>query len=491
MNKTGWIICGLFILLLTGIAAQIASAQQTKNPISIASDRQLFVDDYLIERIDTLTLKLHEPVPQNIIFYFDKPWEGRYCGGITIMKDGDRYRCWYRGWPDTKKKPVTAYAESADGIQWTKPNLGLFEYDGSKDNNICINDPNVTDVCIFHDIKPGVGTDVRYKAVGRWTSGWPDHLNAMTSPDGIHWTKIAEPLSIADKRDPGFDTHCSAFWDPIQKHYIVYERGWFPDHELTGWAPEKTPWPNAIRAIRVSTSKDFINWSDWKYIDIGEKPWREHLYTNSAHIYFRAPIYLAFPKRFVPERKFFADWPLDGLSDVVFMSSRDGFHWNRYFRHAFVRPGRDRLNWHDRAIYLARDIVPTAEDEMSLYVMQNYRTEKSHIRRFTLRTDGFSSLNATYPAGSMTTKPLTFSGSKLEINYATSAAGQIKIAILNADGSPIEGFGMDKCEEIFGDQIARIVSWKDDPDLKSLNGKPIRLKIEMRDADLYSFRFSE
>jgi len=477
-------------------------------PTAISDQRQLFTDRERIDRMENVTLKLHEPIPREIIFYFDQPWEGIASYYPVVFKDENRYRMWYQGMDEDEKgknsNGVTAYAESSDGIRWSKPNLGLIEFNESKENNICMVD--LPGAMIFRDTNPAAPDNQRYKAVSEGTEQptapndkpnkslakppkRPACLYGATSPDGLHWTKIPNPILIADEKDPALDTHPSAFWDPILKKYVMYQRGWHPDPEINGWATDKDVWKKRIRAIRMATSDDFIHWSDWQYVDIGEKPWSEHLYTNSAHLYYRAPLYLMFPKRFEPKRKFFPDFPTKGQSDVVFLTSHDGLHWSRTFHEAFLRPGLDPKNWHDRTIYIARDVVPTAPGEMSLYIMQNYRTKNVHIRRFTLREDGFASANATVPAGTLTTKPLTFTGNHLEINYSTSGAGHIRVEILAADGSALQEFSMGNSEVIFGDEISREVVWKNKPDLGALQNASIRLRFELLDADIYSFRF--
>jgi hypothetical protein len=107
----------------------------------------------------------------------------------------------------------------------------------------------------------------------------------------------------------------------------------------------------------------------------------------------------------------------------------------------------------------------------------------------TLRTDGFVSVHAPYDGGELITKPLTFSGRALEINYATSAAGGIRAEIQDASGNPISGFTLAECPEIVGDEIERVVAWKGGSNLTALAGRPIRLRFVAHDADLYSLRF--
>ena len=81
------------------------------------------------------------------------------------------------------------------------------------------------------------------------------------------------------------------------------------------------------------------------------------------------------------------------------MSSRDGLHWDRRFLEAFIRPGRDPRNWLNRNNYPVPGLVATASDELSLYVIRNYKFPSVHIERMVLRTDGFTSVHAGYAGG--------------------------------------------------------------------------------------------
>jgi len=112
-----------------------------------------------------------------------------------------------------------------------------------------------------------------------------------------------------------------------------------------------------------------------------------------------------------------------------------------------------------------------------------------HIERLLLRTDGFASVSAPWAGGEMITEPLTFTGSRLEINYRTGAPGFVRVEIQDADGTPIPGYALDDGPEIIGDEIEHIVAWKGGADVARLAGQPVRLRFAMKDAGLYSFRF--
>ena len=114
-----------------------------------------------------------------------------------------------------------------------------------------------------------------------------------------------------------------------------------------------------------------------------------------------------------------------------------------------------------------------------------------HIRCLTLRTDGFVSVNGPYAGGELLTKSFVFTGDNLRLNYATSAAGSLRAELQDASGQPLPGFSIDDCPEMFGDRIDGEVNWSGEADLSKFAGMPIRLRCVLKDADLYSFRFSD
>jgi hypothetical protein len=164
---------------------------------------------------------------------------------------------------------------------------------------------------------------------------------------------------------------------------------------------------------------------------------------------------------------------------------------------AFLRPGlRTADNWVYGDNYIAWHVVETEADmanaprELSLYATESYWTgNASYLRRFTLRIDGFVSAYGPYEGGTLTTKPVIFDGEQLILNFSTSAAGSIRVELQEADGTPIPGFTLEDSELVFGDDLARVVPWKDGKNLAALAGKPVRIHFEMKDSDLYSYRF--
>lgn len=99
-------------------------------------------------------------------------------------------------------------------------------------------------------------------------------------------------------------------------------------------------------------------------------------------------------------------------------------------------------------------------------------------------------MQASLDGGDFVTKPIVSKGSELVMNFSTSAAGSVCVEIQDIGSSPIPGFGLVDSAEIFGDEIERTVTWNHGSDVSRLAGRPIRLHVMLRDANLYSFRFA-
>ncbi|MBI4660257.1 MAG: hypothetical protein HY735_15575 [Verrucomicrobia bacterium] len=453
----------------------------------MGSRLELFTDDLLIGQLKGCLLKLHEPRSANVALRFDAPWEGAFCGYVTVLQDGDLFRCYYRGNPtagrDGANTEVTCYAESRDGIKFTKPALGLFEIQGTRSNNVVLagQAPFSHNFAPFLDTRPGLPIGERFKALaGTSASG----LLGFVSADGIRWRRWREQALITKG---AFDSQNVAFWSASEQCYVLYLRTW------TGGGFRD------FRTISRATSTNFLDWSEPEEMSFGDTP-REHLYTSQTHPYFRAPhLYIATPMRFVPGRRVLTEEQTRALgvnpayasdaAEAVFMTSRGGNRYVRTFLEAFIRPGLDPGNWASRAGLTALGVVPTGPVEMSLYKQAHYAQPTCHLVRYALRTDGFVSVNAPFNGGEFITKPLTFAGGELIINFSTGAAGSLRVELQNAIGEPLPGFRVNDAVEQVGDEIERVVTWKNGRDVSRLAGQPVKLRFVMKDADLFSLRF--
>ena len=465
-------------------------------PVEVGNRLELFVDHYLVDEMKGVELRLGRPQQQEIVLRFDLPWEIPFSGAHSVIKDGEIYRMYYRGasidargeYDETTE--VTCYAESRDGIHWVKPILGLHEYRGNKANNIILPPNNRLRVshnfAVFLDTRPGVPADERYKGLGGTSNRWeqdnkrPHGLYRYVSGDGIHW-RLMSPQAIFESY--ALDTLNTAMWSPAENCYVAYIR------------PGKTKY----RTISRATSKDFVTWTEPQEVDFGGTP-AEHVYTNGTHPYFRAPhILIALPFRFQPDRAVLSAaehqaygthyTQRKGISDAILMTSRGGPHFDRTFMESFIRPGPDRGAWDARSNLPGVGVVQTGPAEMSLYLTTHHTMRDYHMRRYSLRLDGFVSVNAPFAGGTLLTKPLVFSGKRLVINYSTSSVGSLKIELLDEVGQPLPGFSLAESDEVIGDEIARTVSWKTQTDLSSLAGRPVRVRFVMKDSDLYSMQF--
>ena len=504
------------IIWINPLVAQKAN-NHTLDVINIGSQRELFIDDFLMGEITgKAELRLHHPAIQEIAFKCDRPWEGSGSLYFSIFKDGDIYRMYYRGVQvqrfekghekenDSDLRSKICYAESKDGIHWTKPNLGIYDFMGNKKNNIILMSGTVGGIQLelsdnasfFLDTNPAASTDARYKAIV--CSSKPRGLMAFKSADGIHWIPMSKELIITDG---AFDSQNIAFWDNNRKEYRAY------------WRIFK----NGLRDIRTATSKDFIQWDnhmDLVYLDT----LKEQLYTNQIEPYYRAPqLFIGFPTRYIdrgwsasmralPElayreqRSSISAREGTAITESLVMSSVDGLTFKRW-NEAFLRPGIERPGtWNYGQQYMSWGMLETksalngAPNELSLFASEEYKSQQSigtRLRRYTLRLDGFVSINSPMSGGSFVTKPILFEGKQLSLNFSTSAAGSVLVEIQDINGKPISGFSLEECPPIFGDTLERNVHWNSGSDVSMLAGKPVKLLFVLKDADLYSFKFQK
>jgi hypothetical protein len=461
------------------------------DPLDIGNRLELFTDSYLVDRLEGAELRLQRPQPAGVALHFDEPWAPASAGYVTVLKDGDTYRMYYRKstalGSDDGSGQVTCYAESADGIVWRKPPLGLHAIGTSADNNIVHagRGPTSHNFSPFVDGRPGVPPSERLKALaGTQTTG----LLAFESSDGLRWRQWRdEPVLPSIPGEYRYDSQNVAFWSEHEGCYVCYFRAW----------------QDGYRTIARTTSHDFVRWSSPTTVSYGNTP-PEHLYINQTHPYYRAPhIYISLAARFMQGRKVLSDaegaryevgfhkgigyW--QDCSEAVLMTSRGGARYDRTFMEGFVRPGPDRRNWVSRCNYPALGVVPTGAGEMSLYVHRHNQQPTAHLERLTLRVDGFASLHAPYAGGRMVTKPLRFDGRELVLNYATGAAGHVLVGLQDDSGEPIRGYSLRESTELVGDEVDRVAGWERGSDLGSLAGLPVRLHVEMVEADLYSIQF--
>ena len=500
------------------ISAALVASSVMGDAIQVADRLQVLWDDHVVDVAKTTASRIvHHPEYVGVAMKHDSAWEGDGCDYHCIVPDHDEkgqlLRMYYLGWAmkcgwkDVKKRFSAdsirvCYAESRDGgLTWIKPSLGLVSVNGSKENN-CILDRDTfghgwDNFMVFRDDNPACPPDERYKGIGAHKG-----LRCFLSADGIHFRN---GWLLTD--EGAFDSLNVGFWDRTRNEYHLYFRGF---HKVkTDRNGDLT-----IRDVRHCVSKDFKAWTKPAPLDFGEGAEDYALYTNVIGPYFREPdMFVGFPSRYV-ERKAWTPnydrlpsaekrrWRMDkahgghqryGLTvtDCVFIFSRDG---QSFFREddAFMRPGPENPdNWVYGDCYPAHTLIRTpspsgGDDEMSIFTFDRHWSGlASNLNRYRLRQDGFISRRATYAGQKVVTKPIVFSGSRMLVNFSTSARGRMFVTIRDEAGAGI------KSVEMFGDKVDRPVDFEAGGKVADFAGKPVVVEFDMSDADLYSFRFGE
>ncbi len=458
--------------------------------MEISNKKYLLLDQQIIENTDYVTLELGTIVKDinNPLFGEDKPWEVRFDNLYpnTIYDEEQKiYKCWYspfivspaeRKVPPEKRKKIkyidagmfpremaVCYATSEDGIRWNKPNLGVVEFNGSKQNNIVyrcwngVDDDGVHGAGIFKDTHDN-NINRRYKMF--FANGLKTIAVAF-SPDGIHWSN---PIPCENIRAIG-DTHNNALWDPECEKYIGITRLWNTENHN-----------KHIRLVGHTESKDFINWTKAKMVFDGNNPDRQ-LY--SMPIFRYADLYLGLISI------------LEEQTDLVrceLAYSRDTITWHR------ICPGKEFIPLGKKGDYDCGCIYAAAtpiclEDEIRIYYAgsdgyhTNWRNGFFCLAR--LRKDGFAGYaSQSDKRGTIITRPVRFTGNHIAVTADIESNGSIIVSIVDNKENII-----DTSAPIETNVTDKTVTWKNHTDITRLKEQTIRLRFELTRAKLYSFSF--
>ncbi len=479
--------------------------------INIGKRRELFWDDYMIDKEKTKTKALqHEFAKQECVLKFEGPLGGDDCHILSLLDDGDKFRMYVHCSISKFYKERTCdnsgyvYAESTDGIHWDTPALGQRELYGNKDNCYLFPkdkapfDKGLDGFVVMKDTNPACKAGEEYKA----TAICDHKLMIFTSSDAIHFTQ--KYVMTADGQ---YDSNNTLMFDEKTGRYRCYYRVYHPDNR-----PDTIAWR---RDIRVSESEDLVNWSKPYCINFDDyMDWQ--LYMNGISKYRRAPhIFVGFPTRYVERGK--NEWQTcyealknpeqrlalhkahgraaTAMSDSLFMVSRNGIDWKRYNEPILTAGPENGINWVYGSAYLSNIAIETksrykgCDNELSMFAGENRWSGKpGEIYRYTMRLDGFVSQHAAWDSSwsepAIVTKPFIYDGSELFINFATSAYGGIQIDLRSlSENREINS------AEIFGDATDRKVMWLNGSPAE-FAGQPVVMTFHMHDADVWSFRFA-
>jgi hypothetical protein len=481
LKKEFFMIRSLFIssLLFPAACGLCAYAGAENTSMAIGSAPQLFVDDFLIAEHEGVIRRSHacEKLPAPVLEP-EKPWERDgddqrvYIYG-TVLRDEESglLRMWYNRGSDV------LYATSRNGVDWTRPALGLIEINGAKANNCIlrgIHSPSV----VFN---PDAPVGERYAMLGySRKDGRGYHI--LHSPDGLSW----KPFPGNPVLEAG-DT-CTLMYAPEADGYFAFHK------RNVQWRGHER------RTVYLSVSPDSKNWPAPKLVmapdaaddaQTGKEGGRFSQFYNMAAVPY-ADLYLGFVTHFrysgAPSRKGPLQSPHDGPIDTQLVHSRDGRTWHRAEDRSPVIPNGPYDYDAGCILGVANSLIDLGNEVWTWYTAIT-TTHGGFVpeKRITIalakwRRDGFVSLDTGEKPGRVRTVLLQSEGRRLAVNAETRG---LTAAVLDAGGTPLPGYDHDSCGLLKGDSVDHPVSWRDRERLPA--DMPFRLEFRMKDTRLYSF----
>lgn len=488
MNKT---VNPLLVMILT-IAIQLTGC---KNEISLQNivllqksvskanaNWQLFIDDYWISESTNVSATLHQPEKHsnNPLIRGEVPWEQNpYCFG-TVIYDVEEsiFKFWYQSYNDVdvplpERTPIL-YATSKDGIEWTRPNLGIFEFQGSSENNIVLQNYGYHDLYSPSVIKDNSDHDSnrRYKMIW-WDfplgdEGYQDDgMCVAFSSDGIHWKKYpGNPVLHANKSERSISDVMSVMQNQNTGKFVAYTKGW------------ANPWPLHRQIVRTESS-DFIHWSEPEVVirhkyDL-QDPQSYGMTVSQYGSNYIGMIY-SYKK------------PGNETIDVQLTVSHDNKSWTRVANLETFIPLGKQGSWDDGMIF-ATPLINHGEKTLIYYSgwdnsHDSKERRRSNIGLTTLRLNGFVSLDAKND-GSITTHMMKNAEGPLLVNI-NAKGGTLRAELLDTQGNPIPGYTTNDCLAVQSDGISYWVQWRDHKKLPD-RSKAIQIRFELTNASLYGF----
>lgn len=460
--------------------------------------RHLFLDPAFVEKSENVGLHVNPAQQRETVIRADKPWEKLMISlFLTVLDDGGKLRMWYIC-RDKHNVPNVAYAESADGVNWLKPNLGIVEYEGSKDNNLV--SLSSLEGAVYRDDR--ASPEERYSYITHLLEN-EGGMVRFHSPDGLRWKRDEEPLMKF-----GADSQAVTFWDERAGKYALYLRGWEQRADTYLYrtvvrvdlpsltSPVVVLPTDSSRRLWGKEKPAVIDTEFHKVLATDEAdPPNSDVYTISAQPYPLDPRwYIGFPSFFqrIDARK-------KGRLDVQFVGSRDGFHWHRYDRASYASPGMVGSG-SEGMVFMGPNVVVRGDElwqyGTGFYSIHGDSESRKHktdgiIMRYVQRVDGFVSLDFEAEGGRAVTAPVKVDGNQLVLNVETAVLGHLKAGLLDSEGKPLDGLGPDDCEILRINSTHAVVKWKGGRSLASLQGREVRLTFTGSRAKLYSFYFTE
>lgn len=498
-------------------------------PMQIGTARQLLLDDYMVEDRFRLRRRLHQPIryPRNPVLCADRPWEswGVMSTNVIYDKEKQLFRMWYNSgnvaafyaqlgnsrqkWDPKVQGYVgyACYAESEDGVNWRKPNLGIVRFGDFPDTNIVFTgNAGCGAQQVFLDERE-TNENRRYKMIYDELQPYRGICLAY-SPDGIHWTTAPENPLIRGH----YDTRNQIVWDADRKRWLMITRPpiWaMRDYGLLGAVQRKgrNLRRNGRCRVAIATSEDLVHWSFPRTMfsadetDIEE----DRPDIDSMKVWAYHGLFLGFPTstNFAGEA---------GVSKLAF--SRDGIHWQQLPGHpAYIAPGREGefdggwITTVSNPIEYGGKWWQYYGGYSHSYEMSEYETGIGLVR---IHPEGLVEQYAAAEGGFLLTREFTLEGDQLEVNCVLhnptgDNAGSVQVELITRPGpdSPpvwgapglehsgydvIPGHSLQDCDPITGSHPHAVVSWKGNTDLSPWRGQAVYLRFFLREAGLFAFQ---
>jgi hypothetical protein len=464
--------------------------------ILIDVGRQLFVDDFLVESTD-LNRVFHMPrkYEGNPVLKPETPFElglvdatgraradgpghagaGPKSGGCWWDPDDQMFKLWY----ETSWFGPIAMAVSKDGLHWERP-----EFDVRPGSNIVspsgITPDSWTVVRNWDAVRPEEKWAMYIQSPGK-----PQPGHSLTSPDGVHWDRRVETGVTGDRS--------TMFYNPFRKKWVYSLR---------------TGFPGRGRARHYYECDDFMNEAQWT--DFDKVPWAmtdeldppDPIIGDGAQLYnldavaYESILLGMFEIHRGPDNRICAEQGTPKITELNFAYSRDGFHWDRPDRRAHIPAERVDV-WDRGYVQSLGNVCTVVGDQLFFYYIAfrgntakagigNSMYDRSATGVAMLRRDGFASMEADAQGGTLTTRPVTFTGRNLFVN-TVCPQGALRVEVLDESGAPVPPFTLENCRPLSVDSTLAAVSWQAGADLSALAGKTVRFRFELTNGALYSF----
>ena len=511
-SQHSWILVIWFLGSVSGSVTAQTPLQESKHidhgapteqsGIPIGSRRELFVDDELIDEFHNVEFRLQQPQPAEIVLRADQPWEGEFTTGANVIQHGDKYQMYYRMQKLIRSPEGLAlspmrygYAESRDGIHWNKPNLGMVEWHGSKENNLFLGncqDPNEKPPyfeqgrCHNPSVikRPWEKDPQKRYALFCFGHDYRHPRNAF-SPDGLRWT-FTEETKKKPLLEGGDVLHVS--YDYYKSRYVAT---WKAYHPRRG------------RAVGVAVSDDGMNWTKpcEQVIFIADDLDPDAAQIYGMPVFCYQGMYIGLP--WIYNARFWKKGAYlkpnrDNLEkdspctmDVQIAWSWDLVNWTRNpERKPLILRGK-KGEFDCEMIYTARAPVQV-NDQLYFYYggfdgPHNSEKSKGNIGLAILRLDGFCSMTANDTEGWLISRREVFETPEVTINAKTEPNGYITAEILDEDNNVMDGFSRQQCIPFQGDSIRYVLKWKTENFSKTQKNAEKKFRFYIKKADLFSY----